>query len=175
MEGRAVLRQDELDADGALALTALLSRYGLSVAPVAPGQPIPGSHWGEPEAGIIGVELHVRPDTPLHSVLHEACHYVCMAPQRREALHTDAGGGYDEENGACYLSILLAGLIPGMGFARMLADMDAWGYTFRLGSAAAWFGQDAQDALQWLRRQDLVDAQSQPTWKLRATSGEHAK
>ena len=33
-----------------------------------------------------------------------------------------------------------------VGCARVLADMDAWGYTFRLGSAKAWFENDAAEA-----------------------------
>jgi hypothetical protein len=34
--------------------------------------------------------------------------------------------------------------------------MDAWGYTFRLGSAARWFDEDASDARQWLQREAIV-------------------
>ena len=36
-------------------------------------------------------------------------------------------------------------------------DMDAWGYTFRLGSTRAWFEQDADDARQWLAERGLLD------------------
>jgi len=90
-----------------------------------------------------------------------------MDAERRSALHTDAGGGYDEENGVCYLQLLLADHIPDFGRERMFADMDEWGYTFRLGSARAWFGQDAADARQWLRDHDLTDAFDTPTWRLR--------
>jgi hypothetical protein len=32
----------------------------------------------------------------------------------------------------------------------MLRDMDAWGYSFRLGTAAEWFELDAEDARNWL-------------------------
>jgi hypothetical protein len=145
----------------------LLARYGMTLARVPAGVAIPGSWWGEREAGLRGAVLYARPDTPLHSVLHEACHYVCMSPGRRSALDTDAGGGYDEENGVCYLQVLLADELPGFGRARMFADMDAWGYSFRLGSARAWFEQDAGDALQWLQRYALADAEGQPTWRLR--------
>ena len=35
-----------------------------------------------------------------------------------DRLDTDAGGDYDEENGVCYLQILLADEIPGFGRAR---------------------------------------------------------
>jgi len=38
-----------------------------------------------------------------------------------------------------------------------MADMDAWGYSFRLGSAARWFAEDAADALEWLQRRQLID------------------
>jgi hypothetical protein len=41
--------------------------------------------------------------------------------------------------------------------------MDEWGYTFRLGSAAAWFENDAQDARLWLEQQGLIDAAGMPT------------
>lgn len=79
-----------------------------------------------------------------------------MDPVRRAQLNRDAGGDHDEENAVCYLQILLADRIEGMGRARMCADMDAWGYTFRLGSAAAWFEQDAEDARAWLIARGLI-------------------
>jgi len=53
---------------------------------------------------------------------------------------------------------LLAPELPGFGLARALADLDAWGYSFRLGSAQAWFEQDADDARDWLIRHGLIDA-----------------
>ncbi len=151
----------------AAALPRLLERYGLVVERVADGRPVPGSWFGDPEAGLIGNRLLVRGDTPLHSALHESCHYVCMDEARRRTLHTDAGGGYDEENGVCYLQILLADEIPGYGRDRILAEMDAWGYSFRLGSARAWFERDAEDAFEWLLRHGLVDRTGRPTWNLR--------
>jgi hypothetical protein len=48
----------------------------------------------------------------------------------------------------------------------MQNDMDAWGYTFRLGSARAWFEGDAEDAYAWLQREGIVD-QEGITWRLR--------
>ncbi len=151
------------------AVTALFRRYGLALAAVAPGRPIPGSYWGEAEAGLVGHTLHLRPDTPVHSLLHEGAHYVCMDPERREAVDTDAGGDVLEECAVCYLSILLADVLPGYGRARMLADMDAWGYTFRLGSARAWFEGDATDARDWLLARGLLDAGAgdRPAFRLR--------
>lgn len=147
-------------------LAALLARFGLSLEQVPAGQPIPGSWFGDPEAGIIGRRVYVRGDTPVHSALHESCHLICMDEGRRANLHTDAGGDYDEENGVNYLQLLLSAHLPG-GQARMMADMDAWGYTFRLGSVGAWFERDADDAQAWLRRHGLIDAHDQPTWRLR--------
>lgn len=151
-----------------VAVRALLARYGMTLERVPAGATIPGSWWGDREAGLRGRGLHAREDTPLHSVLHEACHYVCMSPARRAALDTDAGGDYEEENGVCYLQVLLADLLPGFGRERMFADMDAWGYSFRLGSARAWFEEDAEDARDWLASRALIDAAARPTWKLRA-------
>lgn len=150
------------------ALAAAAGRWGVALAWVDAGEPIPGSFWGECEAGLVGNQLYVRPDTPLHSALHELCHYICMDQARRTGLHTDAGGGYDEENGVCYLQVLLADQLPDMGRARMFADMDAWGYTFRLGSARAWFESDAEDARAWLVGHGLIDAEARPTGRLRA-------
>jgi hypothetical protein len=149
------------------AARALLGRYGLALCMVPGDAAIPGSWFGEREAGLQGAVLYARPDTPLHSVLHEACHFVCMPAERRAALDTDAGGDYDEENGVCYLQVLLADALPGFGRARMFSDMDAWGYTFRLGSARAWFEGDAEDARAWLLERGLIDGAERPTWALR--------
>ena len=159
-----VLKCGEIDATG---LSELLARYGMVLEWVADGEAIPGSFWGDSEAGLIANRLLVRADTPLHSAMHEACHYVCMDRQRRDGLHTDAGGGYDEENGVNYLQTLLSDHIPECGRARMFADMDEWGYSYRLGSAQAWFEQDAEDARQWLLDHALIDSNEQPSWKLR--------
>lgn len=148
-------------------LLALLERYGLSLARVADDAPIPGSYWGDSEAGLIGQVIYVRADTPAHSVLHEACHLVCMDATRRTVLHTDAGGDYSEEDAVCFLQITLAGHI-GLTTEAICADMDAWGYTFRLGSALAWYTQDADDARAWLLRHGLILESGAPTWKLRA-------
>jgi hypothetical protein len=149
------------------ALQQLLARYDLEVVWVEDRDKLPGSFWGDPEAGLIANRLYVRPSTPVQSALHEACHYICMDTARRRQLDTDAGGGYDEENGVCYLQILLAAQLPGMTAARMMQDMDAWGYSFRLGSTRAWFEHDADDARDWLIVHHLIDRTGQPTWQLR--------
>jgi len=152
------------------AVEALLGRYDLVLETVDLDDAIPGSFWGEEEAGLQGNRLLARPDTPVHSVLHEACHYVCMTPARRKGLDTDAGGDYEEENGVCFLQILLADHLPGFGRDRMMRDMDAWGYCFRLGSAREWFEGDADDAQAFLASFGLIDREGRPTWKLRETN-----
>lgn len=149
-------------------LELLLDRYGLELTLVAPDEVIPGSYWGEREAGLIGSKLYARLDTPLHSVLHEGAHFMCMTPERRMGLDTDAGGDDAEENGVCYLQILLADVLPNVGRERMCRDMDEWGYTFRLGSADAWFAADAEDARRWLIDHDLIDAEGRITYRCRA-------
>ncbi len=149
------------------ALSQLLARYGLSCEQVQFDSAIPGSFWGESEAGLVADRLILRADTPVHSALHEACHFVCMTDARRNELHTDAGGDYDEENAVCYLQILLGDFLPGAGSPRLMQDMDRWGYSFRLGSARAWFEHDADDARAWLFERGLIDQSDRPTWKLR--------
>lgn len=144
------------------ALREVFARYGLALAWVADGAPIPGSYWGEPEAGLRDATLYVRTDTPVHSALHEGCHFVCADEARRAVLDTDAGGDDLEECAVCYLSIVLADGIPAFGRARMLADMDTWGYSFRLGSSARWFAEDADDAREWLRAHRLPIAWCAP-------------
>lgn len=148
-------------------LAALLSRHALSLQQVDDETDIPGSYWGDDEAGLIGADIFVRAHTPIHSVLHEACHFVCMDSIRRGQLQRDAGGDHAEENAVCYLQILLSDHLPEMGRSRMWADMDAWGYTFRLGSARKWFELDAEDARVWLVENKLIDADEAVTWQLR--------
>jgi len=148
-------------------LRKLLDPYGMLVKTVTQDEQIPGSFWQPPEAGLVGNALYVRDDTPVHSALHEACHYICMDQHRRENLDTDAGGGYEEENGVCYLQILLSEQLADMGKKRMFNDMDEWGYSFRLGSSRAWFEQDAEDAVAWLLQYGLINNNMQPAWKLR--------
>jgi hypothetical protein len=150
-----------------VALLSLLSPYGLQLEWVIAAAPIPGSYWGESEAGLIGDRLYLRHDTPLHSALHEAAHFVCMTAPRRAALERDAGGDHPEENAVCYLQILWGDQLPGVGRERILADMDAWGYTFRLGSAARWFDEDASDARQWLQREAIVRDEGSLTGRCR--------
>ncbi|RZA32723.1 MAG: hypothetical protein EOP92_24595, partial [Lysobacteraceae bacterium] len=58
----------------------------------------------------------------------------------------------------CYLQIVLADGLPGVGRDRLMADMDAWGYSFRLGSTQAWFEHDAEDARAWLATRGLLPA-----------------
>ena len=150
-----VTRVGDIDFNDAV---ALLGRHALQLHRVADGAAIPGSYWGEPEAGIIASDVYVRNDTPVHSMLHEACHLIVLPPERRALVHTDATDSVPEEDATCYLQIVLAGQLPGVGSARLMADMDAWGYTYRLGSTQAWFEQDAEDAKAWLVERGLLGA-----------------
>lgn len=150
-----MLRLGDIDV---AAVAALLARYGLQLQLVDGDQPIPGSYWGDCEAGLIGATVFARTDTPVHSLLHEACHLIVLPAHRRAAVHTDATDSIEEENAVCVLQALLGDLLTGVGRDRVLADMDAWGYTFRLGSAAAYLEHDAEDAWQWLQTHGLVDS-----------------
>ncbi len=154
-EAPAILELADIGFDAA---RALLARHGLELAEVADGEPIPGSYWGEPEAGIIAHTVHARADTPVHSLLHEACHLIVAPAEKRASIHTDASDSQAEEDATCYLQILLADELPGVGSARLMRDMDAWGYTYRLGSTRAWFEHDADDARAWLAERGLIGA-----------------
>lgn len=156
-----------INAIARLDLEVLLDRYGLQLTLVAPEEVIPGSYWGEREAGLIGSTVYARLDTPVHSVLHESAHFICMTAERRAGLDTDAGGDDSEENAVCYLQILLAGTLSAVGRERMCRDMDEWGYSFRLGSAATWFSADAEDAREWLMRHGLTDGDERVTYACR--------
>jgi hypothetical protein len=158
----------QLYRDHQARVDALLRRFvPLEPIQVPSDAAIPGSYWGAPEAGLVGTRIYLRDDTPVHSALHEAGHFVCMDRQRRDRLQTDAGGDYAEEDAVCYLQVLLTDQL-GIGRTQAFADMDAWGYSFRLGSAQAWFEQDAQEARAWLLQHRLIDPAGQPTWRLRA-------
>ncbi len=159
-----VLLCSEIDLDH---LQSLLARYGMEVTMVTTSKPIPGSFWKDTEAGLIGNTLYISENTPVHSALHEACHYICMDDKRRQNLDTNAGGDYEEEDAVCYLQIILADSLPEMNRNRMFSDMDAWGYSFRLGSAQNWYEQDAEDAEQWLLNKQLILPDQKPNWKLR--------
>lgn len=147
-----VMRVGQIGFD---APAALLGRFGLQLERVATGMPIPGSFWGDDEAGIIGTTVYARDDTPVHSLLHEAGHLIVLPPERRSAVHTDATDSIEEEDATCYLQIVLADELAGVGRARLMADMDAWGYSFRLGSTRAWFEQDADNARTFLQERGL--------------------
>jgi len=149
-------------------LVALLARYDLRLQVQADHEAITGSFWGDSEAGVVGRTVFVRNDTPVHSFLHETCHILCMSGERREHLETDAGGDDLEEAAVCYLQIVFADEIEGVGRARLMRDMDAWGYSFRLGDTRSWFERDASDARKWLIDYGLLSASGELTFKLRA-------
>lgn len=152
---QAVMTLAEMDV---AAVAGLLAGHGLRLIVLPVDAEIPGTYWGAPEAGLSGDRLFVRPDTPVHSVLHETAHYICMPEERRAGLHRDAGGDTAEEDAVCYLQILLGAQLsaPGWSRDRLFADMDAWGYSFRLGSTARWFSEDADEALRWLEHRKKV-------------------
>ena len=157
----SVLLCNDIDQNN---LQALLNRYGMGIINVSDNESIPGSFWQPPEAGLVGNKLYIRSDTPVHSALHETCHYICMDQHRRDNLDTNAGGDYEEEDAVCFLQIVLSDTIPEMKQERMLNDMDAWGYSFRLGSAKAWYEEDAEDAEQWLLKHQIINPQRLPTF-----------
>ena len=90
-----------------------------------------------------------------------------MDGQRRDGLDRDAGGDDLEESAVCYLQVVLADYIEGVGRDRLMADMDAWGYSFRLGNTRLWFAGDAEDAAEWLQEHGLLDAAGSPTFTMR--------
>ena len=90
-----------------------------------------------------------------------------MTAARRSGLHQDAGGDDLEESAVCYLQIVLADQLADVGHDRLMLDMDAWGYSFRLGSTRAWFENDAEDAMDFLRNHGLLTVTGVPTFKLR--------
>ena len=149
------------------AIETLLDRYQLTLNIEDDVAKISGSFWGESEAGIIETGVYVRRDTPVHSLLHEICHVICMTAARRSGLHQDAGGDDLEESAVCYLQIVLADQLADVGHDRLMLDMDAWGYSFRLGSTRAWFENDAEDAMDFLRNHGLLTVTGVPTFKLR--------
>lgn len=152
---KSVLLASQIDVS---ILVDTFEPHGLAMQAVADARAIPGSHWGECEAGLIKHTLYYRSDTPVHSIMHEAGHWLMMDEARRESLHTDARGSQSEEDAVCYLQVLMSDLIPQMGREKMFADMDSWGYNFMAGSAKAWFNKDAADAKATL----MARLQSQP-------------
>ena len=160
-----ILTVDDVAVD---TIKEILQRYHLRLVIVADGAPVPASYWGAPEAGIRGNTIYARGDTPVHSILHECCHVICMTGQRRAALNRDAGGDDLEESAVCYLQLLLADHIDGVGRQRLMQDMDDWGYSFRLGSTSAWFEQDAEDARQFLINHGLISEPGDVNFAVRA-------
>ena len=140
---------------------SLLARYRLELVQVEENALIPGSFWGECEAGVIGNQVYARNDTPVHSLLHEACHLIVLPEEKRAEVHTDATDSIAEENAVCILQALLGDELPGVGRDRIWADMDEWGYTFRLGSAKAYFENDAADAFAFLTVLGLINTGQQ--------------
>lgn len=148
-------------------LRQLLQRFDLQFEIEPDGQKISASFWGDDEAGIRGMTVFSRLDTPLHSVLHEASHVICMTSSRRSDLECDAGGDDLEEAAVCYMQVVLADSFEAVGRERLMRDMDVWGYSFRLGSTREWFYRDADDAREFLLNHRLLNASGEPTFTLR--------
>ncbi len=161
---RTVLTIADVELDD---LVSLLGHYHIRLHVQDDNELITGSYWGDSEAGIVGETVYVRRDTPVHSLLHESCHVICMTPDRRERLDRDAGGDDLEEAGVCYLQVVLADHISGVGRQRLMQDMDAWGYSFRLGSTREWFENDAEDARKFLINHRLLTECGEPVYALR--------
>ena len=140
---------------------ALLARYKLDLIQVDINESIPGTFWGGREAGVIGHTVYARLDTPIHSLLHEAGHLIVLPEEKRRLVHTDASDSVAEEDAVCVLQALLGDQLPGVGKEQIWADMDEWGYTFRLGSAKAYFEKDACEAFAFLMAQGLMNAEQQ--------------
>ena len=149
------------------AIVALLGKFGLELELQSGHEAITGSYWGDSEAGVVGRTVYVRGDTPVHSLLHETCHIICMTEERRASLKTDAGGDDLEESAVCYLQILLADDLDGVGRDRLMTDMDSWGYSFRLGDTRSWFERDAEDARNWLIDKGVLGEDEKPLYQLR--------
>jgi hypothetical protein len=148
-------------------VTELLDRFNIDATWLADDAAIDGSFWGAPEAGIVGTRVFVRPDTPVHSFLHETCHIICMTPGIRNRHAGNAESDDLEEAAVCYLQLGLAEALPGVGGDRMMQDMDDWGYSFRLGTTRNWFEADADDAKEWLLQYGLIDEAGCLTYRLR--------
>ena len=153
---------------GAAAAQALCQRYELELEYLADDADIAGSFWGAPEAGILGRKVLVRPDTPVHSFLHETSHIICMDPQIRDEHEGNAQSDDLEEAAVCYLQVLLADTLTEVGSVALMRDMDEWGYSFRLGSTARWFTKDAEDAQAWLCRHGILSREGLLTGELRS-------
>ncbi len=162
---RKILTVDDLPVD---AIKDVLQRYHLQLTIVADDASVPASYWGAPEAGIRGNTIYARGDTPVHSILHECCHVICMTAPRRAVLDRDAGGDDLEESAVCYLQVLLADHIDGVGRQRLMQDMDEWGYSFRLGSTSAWFDSDADDARHFLINHGIIGEDGKVSFTMRA-------
>jgi hypothetical protein len=145
---------------------ALLRAYGLNLIWVEKGLPIPFSYFGAPEAGIYKNNIFARQDTPLHSLLHESSHVICMESDRRVRLASDANGDFIEENCVLFLQIILAKQL-GLSENDICQDMDSWGYSFRLGSALAWYKNDANECMEQLITWGILDHNRLPTYLMR--------
>ena len=134
-----VLQVSDVESD---IVDQFLGRYGITLEVVPDAAPITASFWGEPEAGIVGRQVFVRGDPPVHSMLHEACHIICMSAERRDSLYRDAGGNDLEESAVCYLQVVLADSMVGVGRARLMClSCEFWGEYNTISIITGWFGK----------------------------------
>jgi hypothetical protein len=90
-----------------------------------------------------------------------------MTPERRDSLDGNAGSDDLEESAVCYLQVVLADYLPGVGRQRLMQDMDAWGYSFRRGTTERWLLEDAEDACEWLIKEGVLLATGEAVFRLR--------
>ncbi|MEO6171550.1 MAG: hypothetical protein ABIP02_00385, partial [Arenimonas sp.] len=88
-------------------------------------------------------------------------HLIVLSEEKRRLVHTDATDSVAEEDAVCILQALLGDELAGVGRECIWADMDTWGYTFRLGSAKAHFEKDADDAFAFLIARGLMNVEQQ--------------
>ena len=112
---------------------------------------------------MIGARVYARLDTPVHSVLHESAHFICMTPERRAGLTPMRAATMGKRTPCATCRSCWPDRLPNVGQDRICRDMDDWGYSFRLGSAAKWFAEDAEDTRRWLIGHGLIDGEGRIT------------
>ena len=126
-------------------VAALLARYGLAARARRRRRADPRQLLGRTRSRPDRPRVHARDDTPVHSLLHEAAHLIVLPPERARRAYRRHRFGRGRRRRL--RAAVAARRRPARRRPRaLMADMDAWGYTFRLGSARAYFERDAEDA-----------------------------
>ncbi len=146
--------------------------YGARLERVPAGAAIPGSYWGDTEAGLdrqhrVRARRHARAFVPARALsLHlHGRRAPCRARDRRRR-HATTRSAASATCRCCSPS--------GSTASAQRAACATWtrGATrFREGSARAWFDGDGAHARAWLLDHGLVDSAGQPTLRLRVVSG----